>query len=322
MKNKKGFLVFILVFLLCLFQRGFAYADYAHIVDRDTYGALSKEGIDKMSNAISAKDHIEFNKLLIEGEIFPVKKGTRVFLEDISFSQGYVRVRPEGQTRSIWMFTSDLTPEDKAKNAGSPKKSSIDKESAACRIKGFFYDKGHPTIMIGEEVYSLGDAICGGTIVNISSDRVTIKFQDIEKQYKIGNLIQNPDSLRTNAETNKPESRFFGKSVEYEEKLKEYLKNKPLISEDIRECLNKRCVCIGMDKEQAALVEGGGSSQRIIHNGKEVWLIEWYYPGGYTDFDLIYFKDARVVEVSAVDSEENLPSFFKDWRERLLENNQ
>jgi hypothetical protein len=191
MKNKKGFSVFILVFLLCLFQLALAYADYAHIVNKDTHGALSREGMDEMNKALLAQDHIAFNKLITRGEIFAVKKGTRVFLEDLSFLEGYAKVRPEGETRSIWMFTAYLTPESEAKDIKRQKSTPADEKSSACRIQGFFLDNHRPAIMIGEEVYSFGDSVCGGQILNITTDRVRIKFpNDLEKMYKAGDVIK------------------------------------------------------------------------------------------------------------------------------------
>jgi hypothetical protein len=191
MKNQKMALAFMLVLVLGLFQVGLAYAEYAHIVNQDTHGTLSREGIEKMNQALLAQDHIALDKLRIAGEMVPVKKGTRVILEELAFVEGFARVKPEGEARDIWVFTVYLTPEREAKDLISKKNTTAEEAATACRIEGFFDDSGRPAVMIGEEVYSFGASVCGGQIINITSDRVRIKFQnDTERMYWAGEVIE------------------------------------------------------------------------------------------------------------------------------------
>lgn len=191
MKNKKAFLVFTLALFLCLFQLGLAYAEYAHIVNKDTHGTLSKEGIVKMNKALLEQDLIVLDRLTASGEMVAIKEGAKVFLQELAFMEGYALVQPEGEEQAIWVFTVYLTPESEAKNIKKKKTAPVIDRETACRIDGFFVDNERPAIMIGEAVNHFGDSVCGGQIINVTTDRVTIKFpDDRERMYRAGEVIE------------------------------------------------------------------------------------------------------------------------------------
>ena len=48
-----------------------------------------------------------------------------------------------------------------------------------------------PGVMIGSRVYSLNDEAFGGKIIKITDEKITIKFKDKEKNYKVGDLVEN-----------------------------------------------------------------------------------------------------------------------------------
>lgn len=58
-----------------------------------------------------------------------------------------------------------------------------DKDSV---IEGIFYDQLKPIVMISGKLYYLGDSLCGGKIIKISPDTVTIRFNQYEKEYRMG----------------------------------------------------------------------------------------------------------------------------------------
>ena len=45
-------------------------------------------------------------------------------------------------------------------------------------------------VCIGEENYQVGENVCGGQIINISSKDVTVSFDNIEETYLIGEVIK------------------------------------------------------------------------------------------------------------------------------------
>ena len=191
MKNRKTALLYVLALMLSFSQAGLAYAEYAHIVNHDTHGTLSKEGIEKMNKAILNQDLIALDRLTASGEMIPLKKGTRVFLKELAFVEGFAKVRPEGEARDVWVFTVYLTPEREAKDFIGIKNTTAEEEAVACKIEGFFEDSGRPAIMLGEDLYSFGASVCGGQIINVTSDRVRIKFHnETERVFRAGELIE------------------------------------------------------------------------------------------------------------------------------------
>ena len=63
-------------------------------------------------------------------------------------------------------------------------------ESAAYTIEGIMYSKDNPMVMIKGNVYHLNESVCGGMIIGITSDEVTIKFQDAERKFRMGSKIE------------------------------------------------------------------------------------------------------------------------------------
>jgi len=60
---------------------------------------------------------------------------------------------------------------------------SADKNSI---IEGIFYDRDKPVVIIRGKLYYLGDSFCGGEIIKISPVSVTIRFNQSEKEYSMG----------------------------------------------------------------------------------------------------------------------------------------
>ncbi len=106
--RKSIILLIIAIFLLSIYFLTKGFAESAYIVKKDTYGAYTKEGIKKLLNVILAKDAEALPKLIIEGQIFSVKEGTKVFIEEQLYWEGIVRVRLAGQAMSIWLLAIDL----------------------------------------------------------------------------------------------------------------------------------------------------------------------------------------------------------------------
>jgi hypothetical protein len=188
MKNKKKLSLIILILLLLSFQTMPAFSESTHVVNKNTYGAFSKENMEKMSNIILAKDELAFKRLIAEGGVFPVKKGTRVSLEDTAFWSGCVKARPEGQTKSIWLFGEDLTKTESAADE-SQKANYTDKESNAPKIEGIIFDKTNPVVIIrGRSCFS-GDTIGGTKILKILPSSVIIEQKGESKTLKIGDYL-------------------------------------------------------------------------------------------------------------------------------------
>jgi len=61
----------------------------------------------------------------------------------------------------------------------------LDQENSV--IEGIFYDQEKPLVVIGGTLYYSGDSICGGKIVDISHDSVTIVVDQVSKEYRLGN---------------------------------------------------------------------------------------------------------------------------------------
>ncbi|MBW2044701.1 MAG: hypothetical protein JRI96_07415 [Deltaproteobacteria bacterium] len=63
------------------------------------------------------------------------------------------------------------------------------KRYISCKIQGISYSEHNPSVAINGAVHYVNDSVCGGKIINISFDKVTIKFQDEEKDYSVGDVI-------------------------------------------------------------------------------------------------------------------------------------
>ena len=71
-----------------------------------------------------------------------------------------------------------------------------------CNVEGIFYSQDKAVVMIGGNLYSPGDSLSAGTIIKVSPDRVTIKFQNSEREYGVG------DSVCQKIETGPPYEEF------------------------------------------------------------------------------------------------------------------
>lgn len=57
------------------------------------------------------------------------------------------------------------------------------------KIEGIYYTEDNPIAYINGKEYHLNDTICKGKILNISADKIIIKFGNIEKTYSVGASI-------------------------------------------------------------------------------------------------------------------------------------
>jgi len=64
-----------------------------------------------------------------------------------------------------------------------------DQAEKRCNIEGIFYSQDKPVVMIGGNLYSPGDSLSAGTIIKISPDRVTIRIQNSEREYGVGDSV-------------------------------------------------------------------------------------------------------------------------------------
>ena len=173
----------------CFLPQGFAQS--GRIINKDTYGAYDKEEMNKLSNMLSTKDEEAFWKLIISGQIVPIKKGTRVFLEDTAIWEGLIKVRPQGQTRSIWIFSEHSTAEEdynnSAQNEPNKKKDSI---NSGYKIEGIVYDKVKPAVIIGGKIHFVNDSVGGMKIIAINQDNIEVQQEEGAKTLKIGDSFQ------------------------------------------------------------------------------------------------------------------------------------
>jgi hypothetical protein len=188
---KKPIIVLMsMIFLLCgcFLTKGLAQS--ARIVNKDTYGAYTIEGMKKFISVIIDKDAEALSVLVFSGQIFSVKKGTRVFIEDTSFWDGLIKVRPQGQTRSIWIIMEDSDVEKDCNSETSfqsePKKATDSTSNSSYKIEGIFYDKAKPVVLVGGATHFIGDSIAGAKIVGISQGSIIVEQEGKCKYLKIG----------------------------------------------------------------------------------------------------------------------------------------
>jgi len=62
-------------------------------------------------------------------------------------------------------------------------------EYNACRIQGVEFSAENPSVAVGGSIFHLNDFVCGGEVVNISFDKITVKFQGKKKDYGVGDVI-------------------------------------------------------------------------------------------------------------------------------------
>lgn len=58
-----------------------------------------------------------------------------------------------------------------------------------CRVEGIFYDQKKPAVIISGNLYAIGASLSGGTIIEISPQKVTMKFPYGVREYGIGDSI-------------------------------------------------------------------------------------------------------------------------------------
>ena len=180
----------ISILFICFLTKSFAQS--ARVVNKDTYGAYTKEGITKLINIIMAKDAEALPMLVISGQIFSVKKGTKVFTEESLILDGIVRVRPQGQAISIWLLQEDLDFEDynnENSSQSEPNKIKDFKNNSTYRIEGIFYDKIKSTVIIKGHTHFIGDSVAGVKIIGISPDSIIVEQEGKSKILKIGDYL-------------------------------------------------------------------------------------------------------------------------------------
>ena len=72
-----------------------------------------------------------------------------------------------------------------------PKKGlKITRGSNACKINGILYSDDNPFVIINDTIYFSNDSVCGGKIIDISENRITVQHQDKQEVYRVGNIIK------------------------------------------------------------------------------------------------------------------------------------
>ena len=82
--------------------------------------------------------------------------------------------------RTFSLSKKPLFSQDKHKKDWSPKK---------CRVVGILVTE-NPSVIIGGKVYYLKEFVCGGEIIDISPDKLTLRFKDRVINYKVGSVIK------------------------------------------------------------------------------------------------------------------------------------
>ncbi len=57
------------------------------------------------------------------------------------------------------------------------------------KVKGILATRGNFSVMINNKFYSLGDTVCGGTIVDIIPQKISMQFQGETREFSIGSCI-------------------------------------------------------------------------------------------------------------------------------------
>jgi hypothetical protein len=73
--------------------------------------------------------------------------------------------------------------------SGLPAKNSAPPAPVLPKVKGVLASRGSYSVMIDNKFYNIGDRICGGTIVDIMPDRVSVQFPGGQKEFTIGSSI-------------------------------------------------------------------------------------------------------------------------------------
>lgn len=89
----------------------------------------------------------------------PVKEMWEDFLASRKEGEKQDETEPSSETRRI---SRSLTPDN-------------------CKIDGIIYSSKNPSVMLGGETYHVNENVCGGKIVKITRDTVTIRFAEGEK---------------------------------------------------------------------------------------------------------------------------------------------
>ena len=188
--NKPIIVLIVTISLLCgcFLTKGLAQS--ARIVNKDTYGAYTAEGMKKFISVILDKDAEALSVLVFSGQIFSVKKGARVFIEDTSFWDGLIKVRPQGQTRSIWIIMEDSDAENdynsETSSQSESKKITDSTSNLSYKIEGIFYDKTKPVVLVDGATHFIGDSIAEAKIVGISQGSIIVEQEGKCKSLKIG----------------------------------------------------------------------------------------------------------------------------------------
>jgi len=192
MKKLMISLLIITVLFASIYFPASCFAQEAYIVKQDTYGAYTKEGIKKLLNVILSKDAKVLPTLVAAGQIFTVKKGAKVFIEEQLLWEGIVKARLQGQAMSVWLLEMDLAPEEdyRSKSAQNESNKNKDSSSSGYRIEGIVYDKVKPAVIIGGKIHFVNDSIDGIKIIAINPDEIEVQQEEGAKILKIGDSLQ------------------------------------------------------------------------------------------------------------------------------------
>jgi len=111
-----------------------------------------------------------------------------------SSSGGSSTYTPPAQSSSSSSGNTNPSPVYKGKTQDNSSVLPSQSKSKIIKVEGITYYKNNPLVIIGGNVYGLYDNVCGGIISGISSDKVTIKFQDKTKVYQLNDVIEEKDN--------------------------------------------------------------------------------------------------------------------------------
>lgn len=76
--------------------------DLKRISNGSWIGCDTKSGYDRLVGFATSGDKAAFMRMVLSGQCTPLKPGTKVYLEDLSFFSGMAAVRPKGSTTTLW----------------------------------------------------------------------------------------------------------------------------------------------------------------------------------------------------------------------------
>jgi len=142
----------------------------------DVEAAVLEDGVGSSEDGLLGMSFLKNFALKIDNA------NQRLILEEFSPHPGHVH-------KKVTPTFRDVTA-GKDKKAEDTSASGVSAKDDKCTVTGIAYSQTSPSVMVGKKLYELNEYICGGQIVAVSSDTVTIKFYNREAVYRVGNVIR------------------------------------------------------------------------------------------------------------------------------------